>query len=120
MVVRHYQDLVVWQKATELVTRVYEVSESFPRREVFGLTNQIRRAAVSVPSNIVEGQGRETTRDFLRFLSMAKRSLQKAETQLLIALRLHYLDDCDTAGLFRDLWKHRATLERAHEVPDAD
>ncbi len=66
MGVRHYSDLIAWQKAMDLVVRVYEVSKGFPREERFGLTNQLRRAAVSVPSNIAEGQGRHATRDFLR------------------------------------------------------
>jgi len=65
MGVRHYSDLVAWQKAMDLVVRVYEVTEEFPPRERFGLTNQLRRAVVSVPSNIAEGQSRHATRDFL-------------------------------------------------------
>lgn len=88
MTVRHYSDLIVWQKAMDLVVHVYEVTESFPQREVFGLTNQVRRAAVSIPSNIAEGQGRGTTKDFLHFLAIARGSLQEVETQLLLAYRL--------------------------------
>ncbi|MFO0889272.1 MAG: four helix bundle protein [Isosphaeraceae bacterium] len=99
MTVRQYQDLIVWQKAMDLVARVYEVSESFPRREMFGLTNQLRRAAVSVPSNIAEGQGRHSTRDFLRHLSIARGSLQEVETQILIAARLNYLTETAIAEL---------------------
>ena len=88
--VRHYRELIVWQKAMDLVMRVYEATECFPQRELFGLTNQLRRAAVSIPSNIAEGQGRNTTADFLRFLSIARGSLQELETQILIASRLRY------------------------------
>ena len=88
MTVHHYSDLIVWQKAMDLVVHVYEVTESFPQREVFGLTNQVRRAAVSIPSNIAEGQGRGTTKDFLHFLAIARGSLQEVETQLLLAYRL--------------------------------
>jgi four helix bundle protein len=91
MTVRHYSDLIAWQKAMDLVVLVYNRTECFPQREVFGLTNQVRRAAVSVPSNIAEGQGRLTTKDFLHFLSVARGSLQEAETQLLIASRLNFL-----------------------------
>ncbi len=100
MTVRHYTDLIAWQKAMDLVVRVYEATEKFPPKEQFGLTNQLRRAAVSVPSNIAEGQGRQSTRDFLRCLSIACGSLQEVETQLIIARRLNYLETRFQAGLF--------------------
>src|SRR5829696_806441 len=87
-----YRDLEVWQKSMDLVTQIYEFSRLFPRDEQFGLTNQIRRAAVSIPSNIAEGQGRLHEGDFLRFLSIARGSLTETETQLLIAVRLGYVD----------------------------
>jgi four helix bundle protein len=98
--VRHYIDLIAWQKAIDLVMRVYEATNGFPPSERFGLTNQLRRAAVSVPSNIAEGQGRHTTRDFLRCLSIASGSLQELETQLIIAHRLNYLEQRSQTGLF--------------------
>jgi four helix bundle protein len=91
MGVRNYRDLIVWQKAMDLVSLVYQFTESFPQKEVFGLTNQLRRAAVSIPSNIAEGQGRNTNRDFRHYLSMARGSLQEVETQLELARRLGYL-----------------------------
>lgn len=91
MAVQYYGDLIVWQKAMDLTTAVYRVTSGFPDVERFGLTNQIRRAAVSVPSNIAEGQGRGTTRDFLHFLYIARGSLQEVETQLLLAHRLGFL-----------------------------
>ena len=81
----------MWQKAMDLVEEVYKASKAFPREEVYGLTSQIRKAAVSIPSNIAEGQGRSTTPDFLRHLSIAYGSLREVETQTLIADRLHYL-----------------------------
>src|SRR3979411_1014515 len=90
MKVRHYQELIVWQKAMDLVEEVYKVSRSFPREEIYGLTSQLRRAAVSIPSNVAEGQGRRTTTDFLRHLSIAYGSLLEVETQVLIATRLNY------------------------------
>ncbi len=99
MLVRQYQDLIAWQKAMDLVTGVYRATEEFPRHEVFGLRNQIRRAAVSIPSNIAEGQPRDTTKDFLRFLAIARGSVQELETQILIASRLVYLRESDTADL---------------------
>jgi len=91
MKVKTYQELIVWQKAMDLIESVYKVSRAFPREEVYALTSQIRRAAVSIASNIAEGQGRRTTSDFLRHLSIAYGSLLETETQLLIAKRLRYL-----------------------------
>jgi four helix bundle protein len=87
-----YENLVVWQKAMRLVTDVYEATEGFPQREVYGLTQQIRSAAVSVPSNIAEGQGRRTVKEFRRFLRTARGSLLELETQLRIASNLKYLN----------------------------
>jgi four helix bundle protein len=91
MKLRHYQELMVWQKAMDLVEEVYKASQTFPREETYGLTSQLRRAATSIPSNIAEGQGRRTTPDFLRHLSIAYGSLLELETQVLIATRLNYL-----------------------------
>ena len=87
MKLRNYQELIVWQRAMDLVEDVYRSSRNFPREEVYALTSQIRRAAVSVPSNIAEGQGRRTTSDFLRHLSISYGSLREVETQILIARR---------------------------------
>ncbi len=91
MKVKNYQELIVWQKAMDLVEDVYKSSKDFPREEMYALTSQIRRAAVSIPSNIAEGQGRRTTLDFLRHLSIAYGSLREVETQILIARRLRYV-----------------------------
>ena len=88
-----YSDLMVWQKAMDLVQMVYDESSKFPKEERFGLANQLRRAAVSVPSNIAEGHGRKTTRAYLNHLSIAFGSLMEIETQLRIADRLSYLAD---------------------------
>jgi four helix bundle protein len=85
MTVKNYQELVVWQRAMDLVEDVYKLSKHFPREELYALTSQIRRGAVSVPSNIAEGQGRRTTADFLRHLSIAYGSLREVETQAMIA-----------------------------------
>jgi four helix bundle protein len=97
MGVKHYRELVVWQKAMDLVVLIYKLTTCFPKEEMFGLTVQVRRAAVSIPSNIAEGQGRVTTRDFLHFLSIARGSLQETETQVLLAERLNYLNAEQTA-----------------------
>jgi len=91
MGVKSYRDLETWQVSMDLVAEVYRVTKLFPRDEIYGLTNQLRRAAVSVPSNIAEGQGRDSTKEFLHHLSMAHGSLCEVETQLLIAQGLEYL-----------------------------
>ena len=91
MPVQSYRDLIVWQKAMELVKLVYDLTKKFPKEELFGLTLQIRKAVVSVPSNIAEGQGRNSTRDFLRHLSIAYGSLMETETQDLVAEMQQYI-----------------------------
>jgi four helix bundle protein len=93
MTVKDFRDLFVWQRAMELVEMIYRVTENFPSKEMFGLTNQLRRAAVSIPSNIAEGQGRNTTTDFLRFLSISRGSLQEVQTQFELARRLGYIGE---------------------------
>jgi four helix bundle protein len=92
MKIHDYRDLIVWQKAIDLVEAIYHATAQFPREELYGLTIQIRRAAVSVPSNIAEGHGRTSTRDFLHFLSISHGSLKEVETQIIIAERLKYID----------------------------
>jgi four helix bundle protein len=90
---QHYRDLLVWQKAIALVTDIYRLTQSFPREELYGLTSQIRRAAVSIPSNIAEGQGRLTRGEFRQFLGQARGSYAELETQLIIAQNLGYMPD---------------------------
>jgi four helix bundle protein len=87
-----YRDLVAWQKAMTFVEEVYHITGGWPVAETHGLINQVRRAAVSIPANIAEGQGRSGTKEFLHHLSIAHGSLYEVETHLLIALRLDYLD----------------------------
>jgi four helix bundle protein len=88
---RTYRELVVWQKAKHLATVVYRETEAFPRSEIFGLTSQIRRAAISIPSNFAEGQGRLTKGEFRHFLGQARGSILELETQLGITHELGYL-----------------------------
>jgi four helix bundle protein len=88
---RTYRDLLVWQKAKALAVQIYRATEQFPKTETYGLTSQIRRAVVSVSSNIAEGQGRLTCGEFLHFLGQARGSLLELDTQLAIALDLNYL-----------------------------
>jgi four helix bundle protein len=97
--VRTFQDLVVWQKAITLVTEIYRVTQKFPKEEIFGLISQLRRAAVSVPSNIAEGQGRLSEKEFRQFLGNARGSLSELETQIIIAKNLGYLADPDFDNL---------------------
>lgn len=85
------QQLLIWQKAIALVIDVYRVTSKFPSEEKFGLTNQARRCAVSIPSNIAEGAGRNSEKDFLHFLSIANGSSYELQTQLIIANELHFL-----------------------------
>ena len=106
MKVKSYQELVVWQKSMEFVQEVYSATRSFPQDEIYSLTKQLRRSCVSVPSNIAEGQGRQTTADFCRHLSIAYGSLYEAETQILISERLNYLPERTV----------RCLMERAAEV----
>ena len=87
-----YRDLLVWQKAMRLVTDTYKMTESFPKSEIFGLTSQLKRAVVSVPSNIAEGQGRYSVKEFIYHLSVAYGSLMEAETQIQIAANLAYVE----------------------------
>lgn len=97
--VTNYKDLEVWQYAVTWVEAVYRATANWPRDERFGLVSQVRRAAVSVPSNIAEGAARRSTGEFLQFVGMARGSLAEAETQILIARRLGYLDDESGRGL---------------------
>lgn len=97
---KSYTELEVWQLARKLVSAVYATSRLFPKEELFGLTNQLRRAAVSVPSNIAEGCGRQTPRDIINFLFIARGSLYELETQLYVALDLHYLTSEASETLF--------------------
>ena len=86
-----YRDLIVWQKAMELTKQVYQMTLSFPQDEVYGLTSQIRRCAVSIPSNIAEGRGRNSDKEFIRFLNIALGSLYELQTQLELAQAFQYL-----------------------------
>jgi len=91
-----HKDLKVWQEAMNLVVMIYEISENFPSKEVYGLSSQLRRASVSIPSNIAEGAGRRGNKEFTWFLYIALGSLSEVETQLEIAYRLKYLNEANT------------------------
>ena len=99
MKVKNYRELIAWQRAMDLVEEIYKSTRDFPREEIYALTGQIRRAAVSIPSNVAEGQGRRSTNEFLHHLSIAYGSLREVETQILIAHRLQYLTGAKTERL---------------------
>ncbi|QJW96192.1 four helix bundle protein [Frigoriglobus tundricola] len=101
MGVRNYSELIAWQKATDLVEAVYALSAGFSREEMCGLTTQVRRAAVSVPSNIAEGQGRWTTGEFVQFLGIANGSLREVGTQIHVAVRLGFVSRIDSETVLR-------------------
>ena len=94
-VINSYKDLVVWQKSLDLSLQVYEATKSFPKEEIYGLISQIRRCAVSIPSNIAEGSTRQGGREYIRFLYLAFASGAELETQLLIASKLKYVKQAD-------------------------
>ena len=108
--VRDFRDLVVWQKAIALVKSVYKATREFPEEEKFGLVSQIRRAAVSIPSNIAEGQQRNTTTEFRRHLSIALGSLAEVETQIIIAAEINYIDASERDAFQQDLSELRRML----------
>jgi len=90
-----FRELIAWQKAMKLVTDVYKMAEAFPKVEVFGLASQLKRAIVSVPSNIAEGLGRDSTKEFIHHLSISYGSLMEAETQIQIASNLGYISQVE-------------------------
>ena len=128
---RGYRELKVWQKSMDLVEESYRLTAAFPKHELYGLTSQLRRAAVSVAANIAEGHGREHLGDYLRSLSIANGSLMELETHLLIGRRMRYMSAEEEqgflqraaevgrmlAGLVRAL-KRRSNADTRHLTPD--
>lgn len=88
-----YKDLIVWQKGIELVNEIYVVTRIFPKEEMFGLTNQLRRAAISIPANIAEGWGRSSTKNYVQFIKISLGSLFELETLIIIAKDQNYLEE---------------------------
>lgn len=120
MPINSFRDLRVWQAAMDLVVEIYELTSDFPRSEEFGLKSQMRRASVSVPSNIAEGHTREHTGDYLHFLSIATGSLGELATQVEVCVRLKYLSPdrvsqvmSHIASLAKQLYALRNSLKRA-------
>lgn len=103
MRVASHRDLLVWQKAMDLVTASYRLTSKFPKTETYGLASQLQRAAVSIPANIAEGKGRATTGAYLQHLSIAAGSLAELDTHLGVALRLGYVDQREITGITEQL-----------------
>jgi len=97
-----FRKLLIWQKSMTLVTKIYYSTNNFPKEEIFGLTSQIRRSSISIPSNIAEGSGRESDKDFLRFLNISIGSLFEMQTQLEIAKNITYLNEQEFNNLYED------------------
>ncbi len=108
---RSYRDLRVWKEAVEFVKDIYLITAKFPSHEIYGLTNQIRRAAVSIPANIAEGQGRHSSKEFRQFLGIALGSISELETHLIISDKIKYLDHGDIDPLLINLDDFRKMLK---------
>ena len=102
-----FRDLFIWQKGMILVTNTYQITQTFPKEELFGLTSQIRRSAISLPSNIAEGYGRESNKEFSRFINIAISSLFELQTQIEIAKNINYLNEKE----FKNLYEETRELE---------
>ncbi len=107
---QNFKDLLVWQKGMDIAKMIYELTFAFPKEERFGLVSQMRRAAVSIPSNIAEGQARHTTGEFVQFISHAEGSLAELETQLRLAVELKFLSREGSASLFHSMDEERKML----------
>ena len=105
---QNFRDLLLWQEAHQLTLKIYKASRSFPKEETFGITSQLRRAAVSIPCNIVEGCGRYTSKDFANFLQIALGSTNETDYLMLLAKDLNYLADDDFINLHESINKIRA------------
>ena len=101
--IESHKNLIVWQKSMDLVESVYGITEKFPSKEQFGLISQMRRAAVSIPSNIAEGYGRHASGSYIQFLSIARGSLLELETQIELSIRLKYFNECESEKIFSDI-----------------
>lgn len=110
MKIESFKDLRVWQLGMELSERVYNMTKTFPDEEKFGLTSQMRRAVVSVPANVAEGHARKSTKEYLRFLSIAVGSLAEVETYVELAIRLSYVTSDRTSQLVEAIAEERRML----------
>ena len=107
---RGYRDLRVWQRSIDLLLSVYQLTRGFPKDEMYGLTSQMRRASVSIPSNIAEGQAKRSLPEFKRYLGIALGSLAELDTQSILAVRLNYIDPQQGTACEKDISEIRAML----------
>jgi four helix bundle protein len=97
-----FRNLLIWQKSMTLVTEIYQLTKSFPKEEIYGLTSQIRRSSISIPSNIAEGYGRNGNKDYLKFLNIAIASLYEIQTQIEISYNLKYINEIQFNKIFEE------------------
>ena len=107
-IIKTFRDLIVWQKSIQFVSDIYFITKSFPREELFSLVNQIRRAAVSIPSNIAEGFGRHSRKDYLRFLQIAIASTFEIQTQIEISKNLRFISE----DVYNKIFESSREIER--------
>ncbi len=113
--IKDFKDLIVWQKGMELAEEVYRLVRILPKEELFGLSDQMKRAAISIPSNIAEGYGRNSTKEYIRFLAIAKGSKAELETQLLLSVKVNYLNNADiktAINLINEIGKIINTIQK--------
>ena len=113
--IEDYKDLIVWQRSMELAEEVYRLVKKLPKEELFALSDQIRRAVISIPSNIAEGYERNSTKEYIHFLSIAKGSKAELETQLLLSTKIHYLNNSDiekSISLIQEIGKMINSLQK--------
>ena len=109
----NYKNLIVWQKGITLVKEVYKLTANFPSEEKFGLVSQMRRAVVSIPSNLAEGQARRTTGDYVKFVSISEGSLAELETQMIISIELGFCLQKETENIFNLMVEIRKMLKKS-------
>ncbi len=126
LTMKSFRELRIWEAAMNLVEKIYQITRDFPKEELYGLTSQLRRAAVSIPSNIAEGHTREHLKEYLHHISMAQASLAEVDTQLEIGLRLRYVSatrldpmQSDLSSLGRQLYSLRNSLTKKNTISNA-
>ncbi|MCO5234018.1 MAG: four helix bundle protein [Chitinophagales bacterium] len=113
---KDFKDLIVWQKSMELVAEVYRLVKKLPKEELYALSDQIRRSAISIPSNIAEGQGRKSKKEFNQFLAISKGSKAELETQLLLCVKINYLSNTEietSIDLIQEIGKMINALQKS-------
>ena len=108
--IKSHRDLEVWKKSVDFVTEIYEVTNKFPREEIYSITNQIRRSAISIPSNIAEGAGRNHNKEFVQFLYISLGSCSELETQLIISSNIKYISSVNLELLLEKIYELRRMI----------